>query len=74
MPSKSPDEHESRSISTDPCASITRNTSSDASCTASVSANDCTGLIPAGLSGDELVEAYRELYPYGAPELPGAPK
>lgn len=28
------------------------------------SARDCTGLIPAGLPDDELMEYYEDLYPY----------
>lgn len=28
------------------------------------SAQDCTGLIPRGLTGEEELEAYEELYPF----------
>lgn len=32
------------------------------------SANDCTGLIPAGVTNREELEAYEELYPYRPPK------
>ncbi|MDO4262045.1 MAG: hypothetical protein Q4C82_08200 [Eubacteriales bacterium] len=35
-----------------------------------VSAQDCTGLIPAGLAGEKELESYEELYPF----LPRAAK
>jgi hypothetical protein len=37
--------------------------------TSAVSAYDCTGLIPAGTVHEKTLEAYRELYPFGAPEM-----
>lgn len=33
------------------------------------SAYDCTGLIPSGTVGEEDLRAYKELYPFGQPEL-----
>lgn len=37
--------------------------------TSAVSAYDCTGLIPAGTVHEKTLEAYRELYSFGAPEM-----
>ena len=35
----------------------------------SASAQDCTGLIPAGPQNDKEVEAYEEIYDYLPPEM-----
>lgn len=35
----------------------------------SASSNDCTGLIPAGITGKAMLDAYHELYPFGTPEV-----
>lgn len=37
--------------------------------TAAASAYDCTGLVPSGTGKPEELAAYRELYPFGQPEL-----
>ena len=37
--------------------------------TSAVSAYDCTGLIPAGTVHEKELEAYKELYPFGAPDM-----
>lgn len=37
--------------------------------TSAASAYDCTGLIPAGTVHEKTLEAYHELYPFGAPEM-----
>ena len=34
-----------------------------------VSSTDCTGLIPSGTVNEKELDAYRELYPFGQPEL-----
>lgn len=34
-----------------------------------VSATDCTGLIPANNADLESMEVYKDLYPFGAPEI-----
>lgn len=39
----------------------------DTDYTSTVSATDCTGLIPSGTVKEEELDAYRELYPFGAP-------
>ncbi len=39
----------------------------DTDYTSTVSATDCTGLIPSGTVKEEELAAYRELYPFGAP-------
>lgn len=36
----------------------------------SASANDCTGLIPAGEGDERQLDRYRELYPFGQPVPP----
>ena len=37
--------------------------------TSAASAYDCTGLVPSGTGKPEELAAYRELYPFGQPEL-----
>ncbi len=39
----------------------------DTDYTSTVSATDCTGLIPSGTVKEEELAAYRELYPFGVP-------
>lgn len=43
--------------------------SEDQDYTSAVSAYDCTGLIPAGTVHEKELEAYKELYPFGAPDM-----
>lgn len=40
---------------------------------AACSSTDCTGLIPAGVSDSEELEAYEELYPYQPPKIADTP-
>ncbi|MBQ7838929.1 MAG: hypothetical protein IJ390_00330 [Lachnospiraceae bacterium] len=42
--------------------------------TTTASFTDCTGLIPTGSVKEEMLDAYRELYPFGAPEPPASNK
>ena len=37
--------------------------------TSAASAYDCTGLVPSGTGKPEELAAYKELYPFGQPEL-----
>ena len=37
--------------------------------TGAASAYDCTGLIPSGTGKPEELAAYKELYPFGQPEM-----
>ena len=45
------------------------NIPADQDYTSAVSAYDCTGLIPAGTVHEKTLEAYKELYPFGAPDM-----
>ena len=37
------------------------------------SSTDCTGLIPAGVTNQEELEAYEDLYPYQPPKIQDTP-
>lgn len=45
------------------------NISDDEDYLSSVSCGDCTGLIPANASTPEMLEIYKEIYPFGAPDV-----